>query len=102
MTGIRLAQRLLAFALPCAILAPLAVRVLRSGLTENLILAGGALFVVSALLARFLMARSRNQEAKFVTVRISPDDDETMQRFTDVASFVAAFVLVACAVLLSL
>lgn len=98
----RAAQRIVAIGLPCAILATFLIHALRLGVSRNLVLAAGLLFIVSLVLARFLMARSRNQEGKFVTMRVSPDDDESAQRLGDMSAFLVALALFAAAVLIPL
>lgn len=102
MTQIHFLQRILAIGLPCAALIAPIMHILWFGMSENYLLAGAVLLITSGLLARFLMARSRDQEARFVTVRITADDDDAAKNLTDIASIIGALILLACCVLVAL
>jgi hypothetical protein len=95
-------QRLVAIALPIGIVAALVAHSLRYGVSKNVLGTEAVLFAVSLLLARYLLARSRDKTAQFVTVVISPDDDEPTRTLTDISALIAAGVLFVCAVLIPL
>ena len=102
MSPMQRTQRLVAIALPIGIVAALVAHSLRSGVSKNVLGAETILLAVSLLLARYLLARSRDKTAKFVTVVISPDDDEPTRALTDISALIAAGILFVCAVLIPL
>jgi hypothetical protein len=96
MRGMKRAMHNIAFSLPVAIVLAGSINLWIFDFYKNLLYGEAFLFVASCLLARFLYRRSKNLEATFFYVRVSPSDDEGKTFSTECAAIIVAvgFVLV--------
>lgn len=84
--------------LPVILLFTLVVQAWRAGFQQSYVTYGVVLFVVGALLSRFLLRRSRNLDASFINFAVDSSDSEVHRTLSDIAALCFALFLLVVAV----
>lgn len=92
-------MRRVASLLPGAVLCATILHASKAHFSKSTVVAGVLLLVASCFLARFLWLRSDDRTAQFISVVVSPQDDEDQKESVELTALAGAAVLLALAAL---